>query len=335
MSKKYNFDNRLDRRGKPTRASNYETAHLKVPCACGAPIKHKGPQLHTVTVVFDRPAMSIKTVRAQCAATAGFDVIADLSPDLPTCVRFAKALLTAATEGGTKEFQILDEHSDEKRIDTDGDLKVTSTLTSLVCASNLANNLRNSWDRLRDLRITEKESKKPAAVALKPRLLQNSFTAFVSKSMPFIDDCAAGTCPHTYPVINNNYLEFTVSIAYDGSLRLCTNGGIVATQRVGQTTWVADDDRVLSYVGSRIHPCAYPGNVSYKRINKQSVEAKSVYCFFCKQSFEKIDKHLEGAKHLTAVKNWFSLFLKAHSSAGLKMLNNQKYKHIFFPNLVK
>lgn len=56
---------------------------------------------------------------------------------------------------------------------------------------------------------------------------------------------------------------------------------------------------------------------------------KRNYCIFCGDTYDRMNKHVQGAKHIDRVVEVAGLVCKATSSLGLKMLNNPKHRTAF------
>jgi hypothetical protein len=83
-------------------------------------------------------------------------------------------------------------------------------------------------------------------------------------------------------------------------------------------TWYMDNDRILAFA-SRNHNCGTgQGTVSDRT------------CIFCGESYERMSKHLQGAKHKERVLEVVKLVCKATTPTGLRMINNPKHKSAFF-----
>lgn len=325
-----NFDNKLDRRGKPTRASNYEVVYFKVACSFTHLIAHKVPQKHTVKVVFDPTTLTMKKIEAQCEHRKDFAFLQDLNPDADSCVAFADAMKTMTmarpekfdgTPASTRATQVLAKYK---------------TVNSFWSPDVLCSASRNMS---RKLVVSERQKEPAPSIAIGPEavkvaLLNRSIRTFIQKSLPLVsvEDSSRKFAPGEASDHERLHIKFRPGTALtDGQYILVKDA--YSSQPLAyydKGVWVLNESNLFSAFGEHVHPLHY-------RVRDLHAIPKEVGvpCFFCGKSFPQINKHLEGGVHKTALKQWFSLLLKAHSTAGLRMLNNPKYKHIFFPKLAK
>lgn len=86
--------------------------------------------------------------------------------------------------------------------------------------------------------------------------------------------------------------------------------------RTPEGKWNVDTDLIRAWAADHTSLVGGPRDVGH--------------CYFCESSFDRMSKHISGAKHGERVLEVTKLALKATSRMGLQMINNPRHRSVFF-----
>lgn len=290
----------------------------KVPCAFAPVLKDGSIGLHEIKAVFGHKG-EILRVHSECQSIhgAGIDGIYELAQESGA----QQPLCYNAIRDVYENFETMRALGDQGLIISVGDLKQESpkpgsvfhhaVQAAFACAVN-DHNTRHTDNRRSDILL-------PARFERKIERLYYKLTQF---------DHIVQTISRN--ALKTSYVPFKVTLG-EGTdldkrqvcLRSRRDNRILATRAAATGAWVLDQDVVKSFASTR---------ENIRRIDRRGTKThpnKEEECIFCGESFSRLSKHTSGAKHLQHVIDFVNLLCKALSPAGLRMLNNPKYKDVF------
>jgi len=284
----------------------------KVPCSFAKPDKHGGVGTH-FTMVLTNKAGHIMYVGSECEQKHGDSVEFFHSEGSATCFKvtaaFREALASIKNTKGVANY---------------------APDVVLPSSKNLKYAINSAWEVMKAAHNSRISA--DYTLPLKQVALQNTVTKLANHLMTLpkvkLAEDTSETVKRTAlvtPLVVMNDLGYSPEFQY----RLCPadNTGIRLALRRYDGSWDVQDDRVLSFAERNADCVNWPVEQS-KHHGK--VRSTNTVCSFCGGTFERMSKHLAGAKHKNRVLEIVRLLCKATTPTGLKMINNPKHRSAFF-----
>lgn len=296
-----------------------------VPCSFAPKDSRGNPGLHKVVVLLDKDG-AIQHLTCECLQKHGDGVqaILDLSGGDTT-----ETLCVAQLEPFNKLINMLRR---SRRSVTLPGVQFDQTMfhpllkaafNNIFTQANEKHAARAAWVRYFGLKL------RPDTSCVKASMFQRLINQLVSKHVgivPFVTENALGR-EVEYPAL------FTVKnktdITVEGSPVMFTL--LLRNHEVAEysnNTWTQNEEEIRKLAAQHHHflPRASAGEWTWKD-NKPIKYDED--CLFCGTSFDRMSRHIQGAKHADNVIATVALACRATTRAGLKMLNNPRHRPVF------